>query len=187
MSDSKTISYWRHVSKDILRPLFVFLFVFVTGLQLVNLTCSDADAADAVPPAEHKPDEPKPVEQKSKKETIKDPSPIVKAACLRATKDFCKKGCTGGEFRECYANTSKLKGPIDWQADCYAVRVGKTCEPCEQIFAVSGGGNFGEVSCEYFYSSIEKRNKDCDFCLKLLTDSKSAGSSVNEPSRYYDD
>ena len=51
---------------------------------------------------------------------------------------------------------------------CHAVAVGKTCPPCEQLFALNYAGSLQEVSCEEFFKSIEKKNKICDNCLKKI-------------------
>lgn len=111
-----------------------------------------------------------------------DTEDFVTQSCARVGKVACDSTCSGGEFRECWLDPSKVKGSFDWRAHCFAVRVGRNCAPCEQIFTVSGAGMFPEVSCEYYFGAIAKRNASCGNCLKPFRNQSQAQQTAHQPS-----
>ena len=95
-------------------------------------------------------------------------SPNVAASCRKTEASSCDHSCRGRQIRfsECFIDPRYVKGSVSWR-ECFAIRVGNKCPPCNQIFSINGAGSFRSVSCEYFYEAIELRNKQCKNCLKL--------------------
>ena len=86
----------------------------------------------------------------------------------------CEPNCLEKTFRACFID-SKLfpKGPYDIINNCHAVHVGNLRAPCQQLFSVNFGGSMRAVSCEEFFSALDRKNNDkaCDGCLEQIGDS----------------
>lgn len=93
--------------------------------------------------------------------------------CQKLTAE-CQPTCEEKTFRTCFIDTKLFPtGPYSLIDNCHAVHVGSLCAPCEQLFSVNFGGAMRGVSCEEFFSAIDRKNKDksCNGCLKQFGDS----------------
>ncbi len=96
-------------------------------------------------------------------------SPEVIEKCSKIRKESCRGSCKDGErgkFTQCYIDP-QYAGKMRWR-DCYALHVGYSCPPCQELFSTNFGGSFKSISCEYFYTAIERKNKRCSNCLQLM-------------------
>jgi len=93
----------------------------------------------------------------------------IERRCSELSK-VCKKGCSGGDFKACYVDTSLFgdRESYDVRKECHGVHVGNTCEPCKHIFSLNFGGAMREVSCKTFLEAIEKQDSDCGGCMKKV-------------------
>lgn len=93
--------------------------------------------------------------------------PEVKARCAEEKNKVCQPSCKDGEYRYCYGYREDFKrSDFFMRRDCLAIHVGRNCEPCEDIYSVNFGGSMKGVSCEAFYDTLYKRDKECNGCLK---------------------
>ena len=91
------------------------------------------------------------------------------AKCKEWDGGECSQNCQDGDFRFCYVDPANTHGAIIWRKHCHAVYVGRTCPPCTHVFALNFGGAMRKVSCEEFYESIARKNRDCSNCLQTIT------------------
>lgn len=90
----------------------------------------------------------------------------IRALC-RDYEQLCDPSCDKKTFRSCYVDTEMFPGPNhDLFKHCYAVHVGNTCHPCQQIFSLNFGGSMRSVSCEDFQQALARKNRDCNGCLE---------------------
>ena len=100
----------------------------------------------------------------------KEYSPKIIANCQKWETPVCEEGCKDGIYRYCYIDKKYANEKFRVRDHCYAVHVGRTCQPCENLFALNFGGALTPVKCQEFFQSIEDKNKKCDNCLMRLED-----------------
>lgn len=89
-----------------------------------------------------------------------------------ALKSECLVGCFNTPFSTCYIDKKLFpQGPYDMAQNCYATHVGQSCTPCEHKFSLSFGGSLRSVTCHEFLKSLDKKNKDCNNCLRRYGES----------------
>jgi len=94
----------------------------------------------------------------------------VTQRCREDLTNLCSIPCKGEEdFRYCYYNPEHAdEEHFAIRAYCFAVLVGRSCEPCERLYTLNLGGSMREVSCENFYMAIDKRKIECPECVKAV-------------------
>lgn len=93
----------------------------------------------------------------------------ITETCKKWEEAKCKGECEDGSFGKCYHDPrykSAASKNASWQ--CYAIHVGSTCTPCESRFMLNFQGAFQPVYCIDFHKAINKKNLQCDDCLKVI-------------------
>jgi hypothetical protein len=87
--------------------------------------------------------------------------------CEQEGANECHGLCMDGWAKFCYYDDTKVKPEsnksLAYQKDkCYGFHDSSVCEPCRNIYQIENK----DVECKEFYNSINKKNKECDGCLK---------------------
>ena len=94
------------------------------------------------------------------------PSKWVLAQCAEDGKRVCKPSCSdAGKYGICFRDQKSTDSKADPNLTCYAFHAGKSCQPCEELYAINRAGVLKDANCEEFYTHIEAQNRKCGDCL----------------------
>lgn len=145
MKDSSVIATMRSFPLSFL-PFSVFhiyiLAILLVSMGIFFLSCQSSDPA-----------------KEAAKKRCEESTPVCHTKC---------RGSEQGFHRYCYAKKSLSSGAVDFAADCVGLHVGRSCQPCEEIYSVNFAGALREVSCERFHTELIHYNKRCGGCLKRI-------------------